>query len=99
MRRPAASATLEPVNKRNPIDDVETSAAAYSLSASVVIPPGMTTADVPVTVVADQDTDAGETLELSLTNVQNAAVGLPFTTVLTIRPEGEIFFNGFESGN
>ncbi|MFK7955463.1 MAG: TolB family protein [Lysobacterales bacterium] len=68
----------------------------FTLTSSVVIAPGTTTAQVPVSLVADPDADAGETLELSLTNVQNAQTGIPFTTVITIRPEGEIFFDGFE---
>lgn len=70
--------------------------ADYTLNGAVQIPPGSTTANVPVTLIADPEADAGETLELSLTNIQNAAMGLPFTTVLTIRPEGEIFSDGFE---
>ncbi len=68
----------------------------FTLTSSVVIAPGETTAQVPVSLVVDPDDDAGETLELSLTNVQNAQQGMSFTTVITIRPEGEIFFDGFE---
>ncbi len=70
--------------------------ADFALSSQVTIPPGETTAQVSVEIVADSERDAGETLELSLTEVQNVAVGPASTVTLTIRPEGEIFFSGFE---
>lgn len=70
--------------------------ADFTLAGSVAIPPGETTAEVPITLINDTETDGGETLELTITDVENATTGLPFTTVLTIQPEGWLFGDGFE---